>query len=78
MKEQIYLISLRTILKSTESRCKIVFSGSFFPLLDPRKSVEQVIAEPLQIYKYGTKLEIKKKVFELLSKVGLYAKQRHL
>lgn len=51
-------------------KMQIVFQDPFSSL-DPRKNVEQIVAEPLQIYKYGTKKQIREKVYELLVQVGL-------
>ena len=39
--------------------------------IDPRMTVFQTIAEPLIIFKYGSKAEIEKRVFEIMDTVGI-------
>ncbi|MBS6645261.1 MAG: ABC transporter ATP-binding protein [Clostridiaceae bacterium] len=39
--------------------------------IDPRMTVFQTIAEPLVIFKYGSKAEIEKRVYEIMDTVGI-------
>jgi len=49
---------------------QIIFQDPFSSL-DPRKTTEQLISEPLIIHNYGNKKAIKKKVDDLLNRVNL-------
>ncbi len=42
-----------------------------FGSLDPRMTVKNTIAEPMEVHRLGTKKEIEEKVIELMEKVGL-------
>ena len=42
-----------------------------FGSLDPRMTVKNTIAEPMEVHRLGTKKEIEEKVVELMEKVGL-------
>ncbi len=42
-----------------------------FGSLDPRMTVKNTIAEPMEVHRLGTKKEIEEKVVELMKKVGL-------
>lgn len=42
-----------------------------FGSLDPRMTVKNTIAEPMEVHKIGTKKEIEERVVELMEKVGL-------
>lgn len=56
---------------------QIIFQDPFSSL-DPRKSVSQIIAEPLKIYKVcNSRQEIIKKVGELMDTVGLATRLAH-
>jgi len=58
-------------LKSLRKHMQMIFQDPFSSL-NPRKTVSEIIAEPLQIYKvYKTKKELSEKVAELMDKVGL-------
>ena len=57
-------------MRKVRKEMQIIFQDPF-SALDPRKTVEQLIAEPLIIHKYGNKEEIKEKVYTLLSSVNL-------
>ena len=49
---------------------QIIFQDPFSSL-DPRKSVESIISQPLRIHRYGNSKEIKEKTNYLMDKVGL-------
>ena len=49
---------------------QIIFQDPY-ACLDPRMNIEQLIAEPLKIHKYGSAAEIKERVSFLAEKVGL-------
>jgi len=57
-------------MKRIRKEVQIIFQDPFSSL-DPRKTVEQLISEPLRINKFGNKKQIKKRVLDLLSKVYL-------
>ncbi|MBX8631625.1 MAG: ABC transporter ATP-binding protein [Thermoplasmata archaeon YP2-bin.285] len=59
-------VHLRNIRKTMQ----IVFQDPFASL-DPRMLVKDILAEPLRIYREGTKEEIKDRVSSLISDVGL-------
>lgn len=56
--------------KELGKRLQMIFQDSFSSL-NPRMTVEDIIAEPLAIHKIGTKKDRIKKVDELLERVGL-------
>ncbi|WDL97679.1 ABC transporter ATP-binding protein [Alicyclobacillus sp. ALC3] len=49
---------------------QMIFQDSYSSL-DPRMTVSDIVAEPLVLHKFGTKIERKKRVDELLERVGL-------
>lgn len=57
-------------LKNLRRDLQIVFQDPFSSL-DPRMCVRDLIAEPLQLNKYGTSAEIHKRVNEMMDIVGL-------
>lgn len=58
-------------LKELRKNMQMIFQNPFSSL-NPRKTVSEIIAEPLRIYKiYKTKEETNKKVSELMDTVGL-------
>lgn len=57
-------------MKRIRKEMQIIFQDPFSSL-DPRKTVEQLISEPLRINKFGNKKQIKERVLELLSKINL-------
>lgn len=64
-------------LKELRKNMQIIFQDPFSSL-DPRKSVSQIIAEPLKIYKVcNSRQEIIKKVGELMDTVGLATRLAH-
>ena len=64
-------------LKELRKNMQIIFQDPFSSL-DPRKSVSQIIAEPLKIYKVcNSRQEIIKKVGELMDTVGLATRVAH-
>lgn len=64
-------------LKELRKNMQIIFQDPFASL-DPRKSVSQIIAEPLKIYKVcANRREIIKKVGELMDTVGLATRLAH-
>lgn len=65
-------------MKKERKSIQMIFQNPYASL-DPRKTVEQLIMEPLVIHKVGTKQEQKKRVKELLEVVGLseYHAQRY-
>ena len=64
-------------LKELRKNMQILFQDPFSSL-DPRKSVSQIIAEPLKIYKVcNSRQEIIKKVGELMDTVGLATRLAH-
>lgn len=65
-------------MKKERKSIQMIFQNPYASL-DPRKTVEQLIMEPLLIHGVGTKLEQKKRVKELLEVVGLseYHAQRY-
>ncbi len=56
--------------KESLRETQMVFQDPYSSL-NPRMSIEEIIREPLAIYKIGTKEDQKKKVIELLDLVGL-------
>jgi peptide/nickel transport system ATP-binding protein/oligopeptide transport system ATP-binding protein len=65
-------------LKKARKSIQMVFQNPYASL-DPRKTVEQLIMEPLVIHQVGTPEERRKKVTELLEVVGLsdYHRERY-
>ncbi len=64
-------------LKELRKNMQIIFQDPFSSL-DPRKSVSQIIAEPLKIYKVcNSRQEVIKKVGELMDTVGLATRLAH-
>jgi oligopeptide transport system ATP-binding protein len=59
-------------MKKMRRRMQMIFQDPFSSL-DPRKTVQQIIAEPLRIHKLGTEKEIKEKVKQTLDLVDLPA-----
>ena len=60
----------KSVMKKIRKDMQIIFQDPFGSL-NPRHSIEHIIAEPLLVHKYGTYDEIKKRVFQLLDQVGL-------
>ena len=58
-------------MRSFRRHMQIVFQDPYASL-DPRKTVEQIIGEPLEVFRIGSKKERKERVAYLLEKVGLY------
>ena len=63
-------------LKPIRKQMQMIFQDPFASL-DPRLSIEQIIGEPLEIHKFGTKSERRDKIVELLENVGLSAEDLH-
>lgn len=57
-------------MKDIRKKMQMIFQDPYASL-DPRMTVEDIIAEPLEIYNIGTKSERKEKVISLLKLVGL-------
>lgn len=57
-------------LRQLRKEIQMVFQDPYASL-DPRKTVENIIMEPLVIHNIGTKEEQQAKVYDLLAKVGL-------
>lgn len=62
----------RDQMREVRRNLQVIFQDPY-GCLDPRKTVEQIISEPLIVHKIGTKEERKKKVMELMEIVGLSA-----
>ena len=60
----------RTRLRNMRRNMQIVFQDPYASL-NPRMRVQQIIAEPLDIHRVGTKAERRDRVAELLTLVGL-------
>lgn len=60
----------RDQMREVRRNLQVIFQDPY-GCLDPRKTVEQIIAEPLAVHKIGTKEERKQKVRELMDVVGL-------
>jgi ABC-type oligopeptide transport system ATPase subunit len=60
----------KSVMKKIRKDMQIIFQDPFGSL-NPRHSIEHIIAEPLIVHNYGTNAEIKKRVFQLLDQVGL-------
>lgn len=61
----------RARLKDLRQNMQMIFQDPFSSL-DPRKSVKQIIAEPLQVYKkFDTPEKLNKRILELMTTVGL-------
>ncbi|MEA2175837.1 MAG: oligopeptide transport system ATP-binding protein [Blastocatellia bacterium] len=63
-------------LKPVRRQMQMVFQDPFASL-DPRLNVEQIISEPLNIHRTGTRAERSLLVRQLLERVGLNALDRH-
>lgn len=57
-------------MKEMRKNMQMIFQDPYASL-DPRMTVEQIISEPLDIYKIGTKAQRREKVIKLLELVGL-------
>jgi oligopeptide/dipeptide ABC transporter ATP-binding protein len=57
-------------MRSIRRDMQIVFQDPYASL-DPRRTVEQIIAEPLDVFRISTKKERKERIAYLLEKVGL-------
>ena len=62
----------RAALQRLRRDMQIVFQDPY-ACLNPRRTVKDIIAEPLRIHDIGTEVERKKRVFDLLETVGLTA-----
>ena len=62
----------RIALQRLRRDMQIVFQDPY-ACLNPRRTVKNIIAEPLRIHDIGTEAERKRRVFELLETVGLTA-----
>ena len=60
----------RTRLRAFRRQAQIILQGPYASL-NPRMRVGQIVREPLDIYREGTKAERDKRVHELLERVGL-------
>jgi oligopeptide/dipeptide ABC transporter ATP-binding protein len=58
-------------MRSCRRHMQIVFQDPYASL-DPRKTVERIVGEPLAVFHIGTKKERKERVAYLLERVGLY------
>lgn len=58
-------------VRSIRRHMQIIFQDPYASL-DPRKTIEQIISEPLEVFKMGSKKERRERVAYLLEKVGLY------
>jgi oligopeptide/dipeptide ABC transporter ATP-binding protein len=63
-------------LKPIRKQMQMIFQDPFASL-DPRLSIEQIIGEPLEIHKLGTKRERVTEAARLLERVGLSAEDLH-
>ncbi|NLZ38211.1 MAG: dipeptide ABC transporter ATP-binding protein [Firmicutes bacterium] len=57
-------------MRKLRQEMQIVFQDPYGSL-DPRKTVGQLIGRPLELHRYGTKEEIRKRTHELMELVGL-------
>jgi oligopeptide/dipeptide ABC transporter ATP-binding protein len=57
-------------MRSIRRDMQIVFQDPYASL-DPRRTVEQIVGEPLNVFQMGTKKERKERIGYLLQKVGL-------
>ena len=60
-------------LKTIRQHMQMIFQDSFSSL-NPRKQVKDIIGQPLRIFNFGNRNEIKEKVEHLLEEVGLNPK----
>lgn len=60
-------------LKTIRQHMQMIFQDPFSSL-NPRKQVKDIIGQPLRIFNYGSRKEIKEKVEQLLEEVGLNPK----
>jgi len=63
-------------LKSIRRQMQMIFQDPLASL-DPRLTVEQIIGEPLEIHRLGTKDERTREAARLLERVGLSAEEMH-
>ncbi|RMG50280.1 MAG: dipeptide ABC transporter ATP-binding protein [Acidobacteria bacterium] len=71
------LLSLdRSEMRAMRRHMQIIFQDPY-AALDPRMTIGQIIEEPLQIHRWGTKAERRERVRELLAEVGLDAEAIH-
>lgn len=64
-------------MMTMRKRIQMVFQDPYASL-NPRMSVEQIVAEPLHIHRMGNPSEIRDRVFTLLERVGLTRAQAEL
>jgi oligopeptide/dipeptide ABC transporter ATP-binding protein len=57
-------------LKPIRPRLQMVFQDPYSSL-DPRMTVRRIVAEPLKAHRFGTRVQINKRVDDLLEQVGL-------
>ncbi len=62
-------------LKEMRRNIQMVFQDPFSSL-NPRKRVEQIVAQPMRVHKTGSREDIRGRVAELLSEVGLDPRYR--
>jgi oligopeptide transport system ATP-binding protein len=60
----------REALRQLRRRMQIIFQDPFSSL-DPRKTVEKIVAEPLNVHRIGLPAERRSRVRELIGRVGL-------
>ncbi|HSK73142.1 MAG TPA: oligopeptide/dipeptide ABC transporter ATP-binding protein [Pyrinomonadaceae bacterium] len=63
-------------LKTVRKQMQMIFQDPFASL-DPRLTIEQIIGEPLEIHRLGTKKERTNEVARLLDRVGLSSEDMH-
>jgi oligopeptide/dipeptide ABC transporter ATP-binding protein len=63
-------------LKPYRAEIRLIFQDPHSSL-DPRKTLRDIIAEPLKVHGRGTRSEIDEKVADLLTRVGLRAEYAH-
>lgn len=63
-------------MKKIRREMQIIFQDPFSSL-DPRKTVENLISQPLRIHKIGNKKKIREKTSYLMNKVGLTQEMRY-
>ncbi|MFF7333436.1 dipeptide ABC transporter ATP-binding protein [Streptomyces sp. NPDC008150] len=71
--EDITTLSRRR-LRPVRPGLQMVFQDPYTSL-NPRRTVGEIVAEPLRVHRRGTRAEIRAKVADLLDKVGLTAEQ---
>lgn len=60
----------RRTWREVRRECQMIFQDPY-GAVDPRMTIEEIIREPLQIYRLGTSKEQKERIHELISLVGL-------